>query len=220
MNYLAHALPFLDRPYFAAGTAVPDWLMVADRSVRLRSKHIEASLEKGEDDGDPCTREVAAGALQHLRDDARFHATRAFAETTLELAALVRKVMRGETGGRTSAVLLSHLLVEILLDASLAAENTRRLDEYYRLLDGIDPYRVETAVNRFARRPTERLAPFIELFRRERVLCDYAEDGRLMRRLNQIMRRVGLDPLPDEFAALLPVARTLVFQRRRELWER
>ena len=31
MNYFAHALPFLDRPYFVAGTAVPDWLTVADR---------------------------------------------------------------------------------------------------------------------------------------------------------------------------------------------
>ena len=79
MNYFAHALPFLDRPYFVAGTAVPDWLAVADRKVRLRSKHVEAFL----DDADPYVAEVAAGILQHLRDDARFHATRAFAETSL-----------------------------------------------------------------------------------------------------------------------------------------
>ena len=31
MNYFAHALPFLDQPYFMAGTAVPDWLTVVDR---------------------------------------------------------------------------------------------------------------------------------------------------------------------------------------------
>ena len=28
MNYFAHALPFLDDPYLAAGTGVPDWLSV------------------------------------------------------------------------------------------------------------------------------------------------------------------------------------------------
>ena len=32
----------------------------------------------------PCTAAVARGTLQHFRDDARFHATQAFAETSLE----------------------------------------------------------------------------------------------------------------------------------------
>ena len=70
-----------------------------------------------------------------------------------------------------------------------------------------------------AARPTERLAFFIELFRRERVLWDYLEDGKLMVRLNQVMRRVGLDVLPDTFAALLPAARKLVAQRKNALLE-
>ena len=41
MNYFAHALPFLDQPYFVAGTAVPDWLSVVDRQVRVRRRHAE-----------------------------------------------------------------------------------------------------------------------------------------------------------------------------------
>jgi hypothetical protein len=44
MNYFAHARPFLDQPYFMAGTGVPDWLTVVDRRVRLRAKHAEAGL--------------------------------------------------------------------------------------------------------------------------------------------------------------------------------
>ena len=40
------------------------------------------------------------------------------------------------------------------------------------------------------------LATFIELFERERFLADYAEDGSLRMRLNQVMRRVGLPLLP------------------------
>jgi hypothetical protein len=208
VNYFAHALPFLDRPYFVAGTAVPDWLAVADRKVRLRSKHVEAFL----DDIDPCVADVAAGILQHLRDDAQFHATRAFAETSLELTVQVRDALGDETGLRPA--FLGHLLVELLLDAALIIDDPGRLTVYCRVLEEADAPRVEAAVNRMAPRPTERLAVFIDLFRRECILWDYLEDGKLMVRLNQIMRRVRLEPLPGQFAAVLPAARQLVAERK------
>ena len=213
MNYFAHALPFLDRPNFVAGTAVPDWLTVADRAVRLRSKYVEPFCH----DPDRLVAEVAGGVLQHLRDDARFHETRSFAETSLALTARVRDALGGETGLRPA--FLGHLLVEILLDAALIADDPGRLTEYYQALDEVDCGLVEAAVNRMAPRPTERLAFFIELFRRQRVLWDYLEDGKLMVRLDQVMRRVGLDDLPDTFAAILPEARKLVAQRKNALLE-
>jgi len=213
MNYFAHARLFLDRPYFAAGTAVPDWLTVADRKVRLRSKHVEPFSR----DVDPTATETAAGILQHLQDDARFHETRAFAETSLALTARVRDALGGETGLRPA--FLGHLLVELLLDAALIADAPDRLTDYYRALDAVDAERIEAIVNRMAPRPTRRLAVFIELFRRERVLWDYREDGKLMTRLNQIMRRVRLEPLPAEFAVMLPDARRLVTERKETLLE-
>ncbi|MEN6452320.1 MAG: hypothetical protein ABFC96_17655 [Thermoguttaceae bacterium] len=211
MNYLSHALPFLDRPYFVAGVSVPDWLMVADRRVRIRSKHAEAFLN----DEDPVVAEVAAGVLQHLRDDARFHETRAFAETVLQLTVRVRDALAGEPGMRPA--FLGHLLAELLLDAALMAEDASQLSTYYEVLDQLDARQVEAAVNRIAPRSTGRLAAFIELFRRGRVLWDYREDGTLMTRLNQVLRRVGLEPLPDEFVSLLPAARKLVAERKGEL---
>ena len=211
MNYFAHALLFLDRPLFVAGASVPDWLTVADRPVRLRIRHAEAFL----DDPDQDVGEVAAGVLRHLNDDARFHNTRAFAETSLELSAKVRDTLGEDSGMRPA--FLGHLLVELLLDAALIADDPRRLDEYYQLMDALDAERVETAVNRMAPRPTRRLAVFIELFRRERVLWDYLEDETLTVRLNQIMRRVRLNPLPERFAAVLPEARKLVTNRKTEL---
>ncbi len=200
MNYLAHALPFFDQPYFLAGTGVPDWLTVADRPARLRARHAELFQH----DADPRVAAVAAGVLQHLRDDAQFHATRVFAETSLELAVRVRDVLPADVGLRPA--FLGHLLVELLLDDALIAEQPDRLTEYYRILGGIDPGRVEAAVNRMLPRPTQRLAVFIDLFCRERILWSYREDDKLLIRLNQIMRRVGLAPLPDEFAVLLPSA--------------
>ena len=230
MNYLAHALPFLDRPYFVAGTAVPDWLAVADRPVRVRAKHA-APLEHADD---PRLAAVAGGVLQHLRDDRRFHETRAFAETALELAAVVRRALGEEdrcqvpgvrcqsaagaaTAGTIPFFFLGHLLVEVLLDAELAAEDTARLAAYERALAAVEPGVVQDAVNRMAVRPTVRLAPMIGLFCRERILRDYLEDAKLWVRLNQVLRRVGLDRLPDDAAAVLPIARQVVRSRRREL---
>ncbi len=213
MNYFAHSHPFLDRPYFAAGTSVPDWLSAADRKMRLRSKHVEPFC----DDADPLVAETTAGILQHLRDDAQFHETRAFAESTLELTVRTRDALGGETGLRPA--FLGHLLVEVLLDAVLISESPGRLTEYYRTLDRVDAGRIEAAVNRMTPRTTGRLAFFIELFRRERVLWDYLEDDKLMVRLNQVMRRVQLDVLPEAFAAILPAARKLVIQRKDALLE-
>jgi hypothetical protein len=213
MNYFAHALPYLDRPYFLAGTGVPDWLTVADRPVRLRSKHVEPF----QNDSDPVVAAVAGGILQHLRDDSRFHASRAFVETSLAMTVIVRDVLEGETGLRPA--FLGHLLVEMLLDASLIADNPVRLTEYYRVLDAIDPDRVEAAVNSMAPRPTQRLALFIELFLRERILWDYLEDGKLWIRLNQVMRRVKQEPLPNHFLSVFATARKLVTERRDAMLE-
>ena len=65
MNYFAHALPFLADPYFMAGTAVPDWLAVVDRGVRVKAKNVEPLA----DHPDRITAAVARGLLQHFRDD-------------------------------------------------------------------------------------------------------------------------------------------------------
>jgi hypothetical protein len=213
MNYLAHALPLLDRPYFAAGAGVPDWLMVADRRVRLRMKYVEPFLA----DADPVVAAVAGGVRRHLDEDARFHNTRAFAELSWQMTVMARDALRDLDGLRPS--FLGHLLVEILLDAALTAENPRFLERYYRVLEQIDPGLVQAAVNRMAPRPTERLAMMIAEFRRQRVLWDYLEDDKLLMRLNQIMHRVKLPPLPDEFTEIFPTARRMVGERKSELLE-
>ena len=211
MNYFAHAVRFLDDPYFVAGTGVPDWLSVADREVRVRRRHLDVVL----DGADPDEAAIARGIRQHLDDDAWFHETRSFVELSMALTAASRDVL-GEPEGLRPAF-LGHLLVELLLDATLIAENPARLEGYYRLLDIADPNRVQEVVSRIAQRPTDRLAWMIRLFCRERILWDYLDDGKLLRRLNQIMRRVQLPELPEEFLDLLPAARRLVDRNKEPL---
>ena len=62
-----------------------------------------------------------------------------------------------------------------------------------------------------------RLAMFAGLFVRERFLYDYTHPPRLLYRLNQVLRRVGLTPLPESTAAVLREGRTIVKARRLDL---
>lgn len=214
MNYFAHALPFLDGdPYFAVSTGVPDWLMVVDRRVRIRMKHARAFV----DAPDPQLAAVARGTLQHIRDDFRFHKSRAFFELSLAIAADARKVLGREDDFRSG--FLGHLLVEVLLDASLTAAAPDRLEDYYRLLKSVDPQAIQAAVNRIAPEGTKRLAALISEFCRLRILSDYQDDGKLWWRLNQVMRRVRLPELPEAICGILPAARRQIDARRDELLE-
>jgi hypothetical protein len=211
MNYLAHGWPFLDDPYFLSGTAVPDWLSVADRPVRARSKQAAAFC----DDTDPHIAAVARGIVQHHDDDRWFHETRAFAELSLEFAARIRRRFQGDEGSRPW--FLGHILVEMLLDAALLEFAPARVEKYYSALGGIDANIVQTAVNRIAPQPTVRLAGFVSLFCTDRFLWDYSDDAKLCTRLDQVMRRVGLPRLPQSFIELLPPMRIAVSGRKSEL---
>ena len=62
------------------------------------------------------------------------------------------------------------------------------------------------------------LAQLIPRFSSERFLADYRDDQRLCMRINQVMRRVRLPPLPASFATLLPDARRQVRQSKDELF--
>jgi hypothetical protein len=211
MNYFAHGRLFVDDPYFLAGTAVPDWLNVVDRRVRVRSqqarRHVDAADER--------TARVARGIVQHCDDDAWFHATRAFAELSLELCRMLRERLPADDGFRPH--FLGHILVEIMLDASLIAADPQRLEAYYAALDALDGPSVEEAVGRIGPRPATNLATFIDLFSRERFLWDYLDDAKLLFRLNQVMRRVTLPLLPLDLQATLAEARIVVDRRAHKL---
>ena len=204
MNYFAHAYLFLDDPYFVAGSGVPDWLSVVDRRVRVRIKNARPF----ENNPNPITASIARGIVRHIEDDARFHGTHAFAALSLDLTGMARDALKADSGFRPS--FLGHLLVEVLLDANLIARNPGQLKKYYQVMESVDADLVQETVNRMARGRTERLASLIRGFTEHRVLSDYREDDKLFVRLNQIMRRVRCDVLPEAFCRILPEARRKV----------
>ena len=217
MNYLAHGWRFTADPYFLAGTAAPDWMSVIDRKVRLRSR---VAAEFVSDD-DPTVAAVARGIVQHHADDAWFHATAAFNELSLTFAVLIRDQLPGDEGFRPS--FLGHILVELLLDRALAEDEPRRLAEYYAAMMELDLSVTAKAIERLATRSggaaevTDRLAALIPRFIAERFLYDYLDDGKLLTRLNHVMRRVGLPQLPGDLIELFPAMRRQVASRMNEL---
>ena len=211
MNYFAHGRRFLDDPYFLAGTAVPDWLGVVDRQSRVRARQAAVFV----DDADPQVAAVARGIVQHHFDDGWFHGNAAFAHLSWQFANDCRAALGEDEGFRPS--FLGHILVELLLDAALIERNSQQLRDYYVAMQRLDPTKIEYAVNQMSPRPSDRLAKFIDRFCQVGFLWDYADDAKLLFRLNQVMCRVGLDSLPESFCEFLASSRKLVANRADEL---
>ena len=215
MNYFAHAHRWIDRddcdPYWLAGLAVPDWLGVAARRTKCRTKHVEPDF----DAGDPRLAALARGVAQHHDDDRWFHESRAFVELNLDFSRQIVEAANHRTDLR--AGFLAHLLVELLLDDALVQLQSTRLDDYYRLMARLDSEFVAGEIARMAGKPVGRLAEFIEKYVELRFLADYAEDRLLMYRVGQVMNRVGLPGLPERFPELLPGFRNQIAERLDEL---
>jgi hypothetical protein len=183
MNYLAHSLACLDDPYQLAGAAVPDWLGLTQPRLRCRSRQAAPFASAA----DSCFAAVARGVLRHHADDDWFHQAEAFCNLSLEFARRVRRVTGDVDGMRPS--FLGHILVELLLDAALLAEDRSRVDAYYAALRRIEPNIVASAVGAMIGADASALSSIIQRFTAMRFLYDYADDFRLTYRLNQVMRR-------------------------------
>ena len=84
-------------------------------------------------------------------------------------------------------------------------------------MKSVEPTVIESAVNRMAKTPTDRLSWFIDLYRREQFLRSYENDRTLLARLNQVLLRVKLSPIPLEAETVVAIGRSLVTQRLRDL---
>lgn len=206
MNYLAHGYRFLDDPHYLAGTAVPDWLNVADRATRIRTRHLTNAMPSLQ----ATTRSVAAGMLQHLRDDDLFHRSAEFLMLESEIGLRFRHRMPDPFDHR--AGFLGHIVTELLLDAVIAEGHPNLLRRYYAALSEVQPEHVQQTVNQIAVRPTDRLADFIGRFCQSAFLYDYLDDARLLFRLNQVLCRVKLPPIDTQCQPVLKEARTLLRQ--------
>ena len=211
MNFLSHALPYLDRPLLAISTGVPDFLSVVDRRIRAREKRAVQFV----DSDDLELRMVAGGVMRHIADDRWFHGTEAFVMLNLQLAVELRDLLPGDEGFRPTFV--GHILIEMLLDSFWIRDDPALGQRYYECFDLNAAAAVQRCVNVITGKPTDQLTVVIGRFAESRFLYDYLEHDRLMLRLNQVMTRVGLPQLPAAVGGWLSRASDLVESRRREL---
>ncbi len=219
MNYFAHGLGSIGRPWRLAGTATPDWLGAADRSMRLRRKKVRPFAT-----GDDSPRaQLAEGILQHLADDSRFHGSALFHTLTREIAASLRKAAsypagpQPGVGRRFRPGFTAHILVELLLDSALIEDDPARLDRYYADLASIDPAEVADSVEAITGRRPHGVEAYVERFLSLEFLRNYGDDDALIRSLDHVLGRVGLAPLPAATLGTIVEVRAFVRRRRDEL---
>lgn len=213
MNYLSHGVAFLDRPLVLAGSVVPDLLSAIDRRCRVRQRRLDPILEDKSTESP--VREVVEGLQAHLQDDHWFHGSEAFLEVSAKLTRLFRKAMPDDDTHRVG--FLGHIVVELLLDRWIIEQNAQTLKQFYEAFAAVDPQIVQYTVNRAALRPTEKLIPFWHRFVEERFLADYVEPERMHRRLNHVMKRVGLPRLDDHLVDVLVEGHVLISDRAVDL---
>lgn len=211
MNFLSHALPYLDAPLLAVCTGIPDWLSVVDRKIRIRPRMATAHL----DSSDTVVATVARGVMQHIEDDRWFHASEAFVQTNLQLAVELRDLLPDDAGFRP--MFLGHVLIEVLLDAMWIEQDRNLAERYYDAVERCVAPEIERAINVISGKPSSKIAATIDRYADAAFLYDYGDDDRLHWRMNQVMNRVGLVPLPDQVCQWYASARSTVASRRRRL---
>ncbi|MGB7328573.1 MAG: hypothetical protein WBD31_27095 [Rubripirellula sp.] len=208
MNFLCHAIPYLDQPLLAISTGVPDWMSVVDRKVRARGKYAAQHV----DSDDPALAAVAGGILRHIADDRWFHGTAAFVETNLRLAVELRDRLPGDTGFRPMFV--GHILIEMLLDSYWLRDDPSLGQRYYDAVSAADAAVVQQSVVTITGKQVTGLSSVIQRFADMKFLYDYRDHTKLLMRINQVMARVGLSQLPDSLVEWLASADKLVESRR------
>lgn len=190
---------------------MPDWLSVVDRRVRVRSQNAARLLK----DSDERVVSLAKGIIRHHHDDRWFHQTVAFLQLSSQFAVELRELVRHIEGAQPGFV--GHIVVELLMDANLIAQQPEQLDRYYEIMQNVDAGLIEKVVNRISRHPTDRLEILVPRFVAEKFLYDYGADDKLFRRLNHVMRRIQVPDLPTNVIPWLSTARVRVDQMMAEL---
>lgn len=198
---------------FAAGTCLPDWLGMVNRRVRVRRPQVQAFLKETDDHDDRIA--VAQGIARHLQDDDSFHNAIPFLETCNSISTLMREHCPDSTGHRSAFV--GHIMTELLLDASIETDQPGTLDRYYQAIERVPSHLLESTVNAIASTPIVDLARFMDKYLSSRFLFDYLTDDGLLHRMNGILQRVSLEPIPDTCRWILREARVIVYARRTDL---
>lgn len=190
MNYLAHAWvlpPEPASPSLVLGALLPDLARALDRRAPRLERSAADRLEAWG------ARDLARGVRAHQAADAAFHALADFREGCRELSPATEAVRAA--GGRARGFFLTHVLLEMLLDASLLERDPGLLGRVRNALTGEPVREAARALEAAGFEAAAGLPDLAARFRDAGFFEDYASDRGVARRLAQVLGRArqGLD---------------------------
>ena len=108
-------------------------------------------------------------------------------------------------------------MIEMLLDAYWIERNREFADRYFATIERMDAAMIQECVNQITGKPTDKLVNVIKRYCEIKFLYDYIDNAGLLLRLNQVMKQVKLQPLPDSLLPWLQATRELVESRAERL---
>lgn len=211
MNFLSHAFRFLDQPIFALGTQIPDLMNVVDRKARPRRK----LAEKWINSSDELTKMLALGIVQHHIDDQDFHNNTLFHKLNTQVSDYFRQQCPDPKGMRSW--FSAHIIIEMLLDTAISNWKPDYRDHLYKIFHQHDSSSIGKVVSDIVEKPLPRFEKMYGMFLSERFLYDYDSDEGILLRLNQVIKRVGLEPFGCNGPNCMAYARKVVYDNWKPL---
>ncbi len=211
MNFLAHyyvgtrlQLSTTPLPAYVVGTSLPDLLPLAAPRTRLRLPLSSQPLTVYADH-----HALTAGIRSHLRADAAFHKSPAFAEMQSEANRLLSEA--GFSGIRVRRFFVSHILVELALDAALLRSAPHLGEEFYAAFSAADFESITQWTVAATARPLPDLSSVLERFANSRYLLQYLSDEGVAQGLSRLCIRARQDSFEGEnFTRLTDVVGQIV----------
>jgi len=206
MNYLAHLLIVkpLDDESVSMGATLPDLLTAFDRRANLHSGRrrlrVERELQGGHDG------KLLEGMAYHWNTDNLFHSSDYFRERQEALMRVALEHDINELDARRNT--LTHLLIELCIDAHIHSCEPAIADEYHRALLAFARSDEMRSLAETCNFPARSFRKFCDRFVAGRYLVSYGTHEGLCDCIDRIARRFGIPGLDaDACKALEPVVR-------------
>lgn len=214
MNFLAHyyvgtrlQLSIAPLPAYAVGTSLPDLLPLAAPRTRLRLPLPNQPVTCNADQHLALT----AGIRSHLMADAAFHKSPGFGDAQVKAGLLLNEA--GFSGIRVRRFFISHILVELALDAALLRSAPYLGEEFYAAFSAADFESITQWTVAATARPLPDLSSVLERFANSRYLLQYLSDEGVAQGLSRLCIRARQDSFEGEnFTRLTDVVGQIVEQ--------
>ncbi len=186
MNFLSHFS--LDRLHpdseYLVGVCIPDLLSIYDRKLRIRHLshhlHFPAPLQK-----------FYLGVIRHYDTDKVFHTCEFFERETHIVSADLRKLF--PDGSVKRSYFVAHVLIEILIDKILIAEDDKLVSDFYFHFQKIGVNRITEMAQALLDTPVSTFSGFLQKFMDNQYLYHYESYEYIIFVLKRIVGRVGIE---------------------------